>query len=92
MVIDEEGEAMQLLKTVHEQSHQVHWLELKASTAGALDEAVRAMCHGGASVALEVDDISAATVDLVADVASRLKALPKAVAARLILFTRYAAR
>jgi hypothetical protein len=90
MIVDIEGEALQLLKTLHEQSHQGQCLELKASTEGVLDEALGAMCHGGASVVLDLEDISAATVDLIAEIARRLKALPKAVAARLILCTRCA--
>jgi hypothetical protein len=87
-MIDEEGEALQLLKAVHEQGHQVRWLELKASTMGVVDEAFSAMLHSGAYVAVEIDNISTTITDQISEFARRVRALPKATAARLLLFSR----
>lgn len=89
MVIDPEGEGLQLLRAAHAQASKGRWVELAARSAGAREEATAAL-QSGATVAIDMEELSSQALDSMHAICAAAGNLPRAAPARLLFYTRCA--
>jgi hypothetical protein len=88
MLVDEEGEALQLLRASHAQLHQGTWAELTLASKADIDEALAVLRMHGTAVSLSIATFDAATEHLILEACRCVKRLPRAIAARFCFVTR----